>query len=59
MVLGLDTRFLGRKWQKKNEGYNNGNGMSCFALKGKTKVGVPIITPRHDPSIGRAFSPQR
>jgi hypothetical protein len=25
-------RFLGRKWQKKNNGESNGNRMSCLAL---------------------------
>ena len=25
-------RFLGRKWEKKNEGDGNGNRMSYFAL---------------------------
>src|SRR5438034_11319218 len=28
MVLGLDMRFLGRKWQKKNCGNSNSNKMS-------------------------------
>jgi hypothetical protein len=31
-IWGLDMRFLGGKWQKKNNGNDNGNGMSYFAM---------------------------
>jgi hypothetical protein len=30
MVLGLDMRFLGGKWQKKIQCESKGNGISCF-----------------------------
>jgi hypothetical protein len=32
MVLGLDMRFLGGKWQKENDGKNNSNEISHFAV---------------------------
>ena len=32
MVLGLDMRFLGRNWQKKNAGECNGNKISGLAV---------------------------
>jgi hypothetical protein len=32
VVLGLDTRFLGRKWQKKNDGKNKTNKISQLHL---------------------------
>jgi hypothetical protein len=33
VVFGLDMRFLGRNWQKKNSGNGKGIRMSCFALR--------------------------
>ena len=33
MVWGLDMRFLGRKWQKKNNSASKGNRTSCLALQ--------------------------
>ena len=32
MVLGLDIRFLGGKWRKKNNGDCNGSGISHLLL---------------------------
>jgi hypothetical protein len=32
MVLGLDMRFLGGKWQKKNDRKNNPNEISYFTV---------------------------
>jgi hypothetical protein len=46
MVFGLDMRFLGRKWQKENNGKGNGNGMSCFAFD-------------FGPAFGEAVGPRR
>src|SRR5882724_6756289 len=31
MVLGLDMRFLGRKWGRKNKGKSKGNRINSFA----------------------------
>ena len=36
MVLGLDMRFLGGKWQKKNGARNKGNGFSYFGCSGSS-----------------------
>ena len=40
MVLGLDMRFLGRKWQKKNvKGENKGKNSIASAKRSLARVG--------------------
>jgi hypothetical protein len=40
--FGLDKRFLGGKWQKKNNGGYNGNRMSRFAMRSVERDGSGV-----------------
>ena len=40
MILGLDIRFLGRKWQKKNIGRCNGKNESLRRAFGRAMIVV-------------------
>ena len=40
MIFGLDMRFLGGKWEKKNKGWHNGNRMSHFTVR---RNALPIV----------------
>jgi hypothetical protein len=56
VVWGLDMRFLGRKWQKKNKSKNKGNKINRFALRTTVRRYTPTSK---DPSFRAPSSAER
>jgi hypothetical protein len=59
MILGLDMRFLGGKWQKKNNGNSNDNRMSRFAMRSVERDGGAVsglLTTRELCSVSHEMS---
>ena len=55
MVLGLDMRFLGGKWQKKIEVGDKGKRISCFAphLQGAFRLNLGSVLGEYGSRFAR------